>query len=228
MLNTQEPKTSGARGLPIRKMLTSTLPFVALAIPGTAYAQQAVNTATITAPAGAIETNTGNNEATDSDTIFAAIVATNDTITGINGATGQTGVLNAFTGDTINGVAADGTNSTLSLSAGETVPAGLTFNTTTGAVDVAAGTAAGTYTFDYDICEAANPTNCRTATISVEVVAADIFADPDSVSGINGATGDTGVLDVLDGDELNNAPATLATVDITVLDPADPVNPGDP
>ena len=115
-----------------------------------------------------------------------------------------------------------------SVAAGSSVPAGLTFDTASGNVDVAAGTPAGTYSFDYEICEALNPSNCEVATITVSVDAAAIVADPDSVSGVNGATGASGVADVLDGDTLNGAPATLADVDISVVAAATPNNPGDP
>ena len=45
------------------------------------------------------------------------------------------------------------------------------FDPVTGNVDVAAGTPAGSYSFDYQICERLNPTNCTTATIRVSVVA---------------------------------------------------------
>jgi hypothetical protein len=47
----------------------------------------------------------------------------------------------------------------------------VTLNAGTGAVTVAAGTPAGTYTIDYQICENLNLTNCPT-TVTV-VVAAD-------------------------------------------------------
>ncbi|WP_390588896.1 hypothetical protein, partial [Erythrobacter sp. MTPC3] len=155
-------------------------------------------------------------------------VATDDSASGVNGASGATAVVNAFTADTINGVAASPSNATLAVAAGSSVPAGLTFDTASGNVDVAAGTPAGTYSFDYEICEALNPSNCQTATITVTVDAAPIVADPDSASGVNGASGANGVADVLDGDTLNGAPATLADVDISVVTPATPANPGDP
>ena len=111
--------------------------------------------------------------ATASVTVDAApLVATNDSASGINGATGATAVANAFTSDTLNGAAANATNATLALKAGTSVPAGLTFDTATGNVDVAPGTPAGSYGISYTICETLNPANCKDATITVEVVAA--------------------------------------------------------
>ena len=124
-------------------------------------------------------------------------------------------------------MAASSTNAVLSVAPGA-VPAGLTFNTANGNVDVAAGTPAGTYSFTYTICEALNPTNCKTATISVTVVAAAIAADPDAVSGVNGATGASNVLDVLAGDTLNGTQVTLSQVTMTVSTPATPASPGAP
>jgi uncharacterized repeat protein (TIGR01451 family) len=76
-------------------------------------------------------------------------------------------VLNAYAGDTINGLPATSTNAV--LLAVTPVPNGLTFNSTTGNVSVAAGTPSGTYTFDYSICEKLNPSNCKTATETVVV-----------------------------------------------------------
>ena len=135
-------------------------------------------------------------------------------------------MVNAFTADTVNGAAASSTNATLAVAAGSTVPAGLTFSTTTGNVDVAAGTPAGTYTFDYTICEKLNPTNCKTATISVTVVAATIAADADTVAGVNGANGAPNVLDVIAGDTLNGTQVTLAQINVSVTTPATPASPG--
>ena len=209
------------------RLLSTAGPVLALSIPGAAFAQTAVNTARITAPAGTFEINPGNNESTDTDTVLAVIVATNDNASGINGYAGATAVVNAFTGDTLNGVAASPANASLSVAPGA-VPAGLTFNTATGNVDVTAGTPAGTYSFLYTICETANPTNCKTATITVTVVAAPIAADADSVSGVNGANGAPNVLDVIAGDTLNGTQVTLAQVNLTVTTPATPASPGAP
>jgi uncharacterized repeat protein (TIGR01451 family) len=210
------------------QLLSTAGTIIAISVPAAAFAQTAVNTARVAAPANTFESNTANNEAVDTDTVLAVVVATNDSASGINGLAGGTAVVNAFTSDTINGVAASPSNAVLSVAAGSSVPAGLTFNTSTGNVDVAPGTPAGTYSFNYTICEALNPTNCQTATISVTVVAAAIAADPDTVAGVNGATGSPNVLDVLDGDTLNGSPVTLAQVNLTVTTPATPASPGAP
>jgi uncharacterized repeat protein (TIGR01451 family) len=104
-------------------------------------------------------------------TLTSVLTAVNDSVSGVNGTTGATNVVNAFTGDTVGAAAASVSNATLTLASGSTVPAGLTFDTATGNVSVAASTPAGTYSFNYQICEIAAPTNCRTATVTVTVVA---------------------------------------------------------
>jgi large repetitive protein len=154
----------------------------------------------------------------------APIVATNDSASGVNGATGATGVVNAFTSDTVNGIAASPTNAILSVTTGTQVPAGLTFNTDTGSVDVAQGTPAGTYVINYTLCERLNPTNCRNATMTVTVDAAPIAATPDAPPPINGATGNPSAVNAFANDTLNGVPVTPATIVATVTTPAS--NPG--
>ena len=60
------------------------------------------------------------------------------------------------------------------LAPGAVVPAGLTFDTATGTVSVAAGTSAGNYSFDYQLCDIASPAACDIGTINVEVLAAPL------------------------------------------------------
>ncbi len=146
----------------------------------------------------------------------ATIVATADTATGINGASGASAVVNALTGDTVNGAPATTANSILTVATGSTVPPQLAFNPATGAVDVLPGTPAGTYTFDYQICESLNPTNCKTATISVTTVASPVVATADTIGGINGASGALAVVNVFIGDTVNGAPATSTTAILSV------------
>jgi large repetitive protein len=148
--------------------------------------------------------------------VAAPLLATSDSATGVNGASGAANVVNAFTGDTLNGAAATTANSALSVATGSTVPAGLTFDTATGNVSVAAGTPAGTYSFDYQICEILNPTNCQIATISVTVVAAPLVATSDSAAAVNGASGGANVVNVLGGDTLDGNAATPSTVTLSV------------
>jgi large repetitive protein len=146
----------------------------------------------------------------------APVVATNDTVTGINGFAGAANVLNAFAGDTINGLPATPANSILSVST--PVPTGLTFNAATGDVSVDPATAAGTYTFDYQICEKLNPTNCKTATVSVTVASAPIVATADTPPSVNGASGGS-TAPVIANDTLNGAPVTVGPTGNVTLTP---------
>ena len=102
----------------------------------------------------------------------AAIQATTDAVTGINGKTGNSNVINALTNDKLNGVAVAIADVNLSVVTSATsigsgsVPI---LNPATGIVSVAAGTPAGVYTIIYSICEKLNPTNCNLATVTVTV-----------------------------------------------------------
>ncbi|MBC8644220.1 putative Ig domain-containing protein [Flavobacterium lindanitolerans] len=97
------------------------------------------------------------------------------------------------------------------------VPAGLSFNTSTGAVSVNAGTPAGTYTFDYTICEVLNPANCDTAQVTVNVAAAPIVANNDTTATpVNGMAGGTAIPNVLANDTLNGAAITAGSVTVSV------------
>jgi len=95
------------------------------------------------------------------------IASGDDSATGIDGVTGETGVLNVFDNDTLNGQSVDPSQITLTETIADPTGA-LTLNPD-GSVDVAAGTPAGTYQLTYEICETLNPTNCTTSTVMVTV-----------------------------------------------------------
>ena len=105
-------------------------------------------------------------------TVNNCISLTNDAVTGINGKTGNSNVINALTNDKLNGVAVAIADVNLSVVTSATsigsgsVPI---LNPATGIVSVAAGTPAGVYTIIYSICEKLNPTNCNLATVTVTV-----------------------------------------------------------
>ncbi|WP_199857700.1 DUF11 domain-containing protein [Erythrobacter sp. EC-HK427] len=153
-------------------MFTSILPFLAVALPtGVVLAMDPVtNTASIAPPTGSFDPDGGNNTATTITAVEAVIVATPDEGRGINAAVGGTGVVNVFTGDTIDGGPATRDNAVLSLAPGSNLPTGITFDTVTGNVNVPPGMAPGEYTFEYQICEIAIPTNCETALVTIEIV----------------------------------------------------------
>tara|TARA_R110000787_G_scaffold280905_1_gene391910 strand:+ start:16700 stop:19708 length:3009 start_codon:yes stop_codon:yes gene_type:complete len=165
--------------------------------------------------------------ATATVTVIAnPIDAVNDEVSGIVGATGGPAVLNAFTGDSVDGNVATTSNGQLSIAIGSTVPSELVFNAATGDVDVVAGTPAGTYSFDYTLCEVGNPSNCDTATVTVIVEAAIIMANTDSLPSVNGATGLPNAGNAFSNDTLNGATVNPADISTNVTMPATPLSPG--
>jgi large repetitive protein len=160
-----------------------------------------------------------------------AIVAVDDNYGMINGTTGNPNVGNALLeNDLLNGapvVLADITATVLTPATpimGGPVPV---LDPMTGIVSVPAGTPAGTYTINYQICENLNPANCDDATITVTVVPPAIVAVDDNYGMINGTTGNPNVGNaLLENDLLNGAPVVLADITATVLTPATPINGG--
>ncbi|WP_233423862.1 Ig-like domain-containing protein [Lysobacter capsici] len=150
----------------------------------------------------------------------AAIVANNDTGTPVNGSTGGTAVPNVLVNDTLDGNPV--TPADVTLTQVSTTNPGVTLNTTTGAVNVAPGTPAGTYTLTYQICELLNPTNCDDATVTVTVDAAPIVANDDTGTPVNGRTGGTAVPDVRVNDTLNGNPVVAAEVTLSQVSTTNP------
>ena len=131
-----------------------------------------------------------------------------------NGYTGGTAINNVLSNDLLNGQPVIPSDVTLSVLG--TMPTGITLNTNTGAVTVAAGTPAGTYYFKYQICEVLNPTVCSDTTDKVTVTAPSIVAIPDSGT-VNGYTGGTAINNVLSNDLLNGQPVIPSDVTLSVL-----------
>ena len=127
-----------------------------------------------------------------------AIQANGDTFTITNGANGGT-TSSVLTNDSLNGQLNPSTTSvTLTWNI---VPAGVQTNTD-GTLTIPAGTASGTYTVTYTICEVLNPGNCSTATTTIVVGAPEIKANTDTFTITNGANGGT-TSSVLTNDSLN-------------------------
>ena len=109
--------------------------------------------------------------------VTAAIVAQNDTITDVDGTIGNTNAGNVLSNngngnDTLNGnnVSMEQVNLTIVTPATSINNAPIpVVSTTTGQISVPPGTAAGTYTIVYQICEGSNQSNCDSATVTIEV-----------------------------------------------------------
>ncbi|MDB2606353.1 Ig-like domain-containing protein, partial [Zobellia sp.] len=110
--------------------------------------------------------NTCPEEAQATLTVINNVDAINDveSITAVEGFSGVTDVLNVFDNDEFNGATL--TPSSVTITPVTNGP--LTVNGD-GSVDVANNTDPGSYTVDYQICDATNPTNCDIATVTVNV-----------------------------------------------------------
>jgi hypothetical protein len=94
-------------------------------------------------------------------------------------------------------------------------PAGITLNAN-GSVTVAPGTAVGTSTFSYQICDVADETNCDDATVTITMKSYPIITVNDQGS-VSFGVGGTPVANVLINDKLGGLPATTAVVSLTTL-----------
>jgi gliding motility-associated-like protein len=143
------------------------------------------------------------------------ICANNDSVGPIvSSTTATTNVVNVLANDTFNGnplVLAD-----VNLTVVNPNP-NLRLNAD-GSVDVLGNTPEGTYVLVYQICEKTNPANCKTATVTVTVVAPVIVATNDDYSNqpIDSSKGT--VLDILANDRLNNGTVSAPQVVITIVD----------
>ncbi|PKB18923.1 gliding motility-associated C-terminal domain-containing protein [Flavobacterium sp. 5] len=96
------------------------------------------------------------------------IDAVDDTAGPIDGINGATNVLNVFTNDTLNTVAVNPNDVTLTLVTPD--PTGYMTMNLDGSIDLKDGTPAGIYTLVYRICENADFGNCDTATVTINVI----------------------------------------------------------
>ena len=114
--------------------------------------------------------SSNDNSSTSLAVIALMIDAVADVAGPINGETGGDAGIDVLANDILNGVAVVPADVTIT----STPTSELTVNTD-GSVEVTAGSLAGTYMVDYQICENNNPTNCDIATVTVTVT---VPADP--------------------------------------------------
>jgi len=86
---------------------------------------------------------------------------------------------------------------------------------TDGTISVAPNAPAGTYTVDYTICLVANPSECATGTVTVEIAPAGLVANPDVFGPINSTQGNTNAGNVLDNDFFNGEPVSPGDITLT-------------
>ncbi|WP_366184703.1 ice-binding family protein [Flavobacterium ovatum] len=163
--------------------------------------------------------NTANCDTVTSIITVAApgIDAVTETTPAINGNTG--GTTTALTSnDTLNGnsVVIGTSPGNVTMTTG-VLPTGITVNTATGIVTVAANTPAGYYPISYTICEVNNTGNCDTVTSTIVVSAPIIDANKDTAGPINGTTGGTNVVNVLTNDTVNGSDVSLSQIHLTTV-----------
>jgi gliding motility-associated-like protein len=167
------------------------------------------------------------------------IVAQDDTISGGNGAAGNTNAGNVLNNngngnDTLNGVNVTIAQVNLTVTTPATSIGGgpvPSISTTTGQINVPVGTPAGTYTIVYQICEKLNPSNCDSATVTITITAPAIVAQDDTIAGGNSVTGNSNAGNVFNNngngnDTLNGVNVTIAQVNLTVTTLATPIGGG--
>ena len=108
-------------------------------------------------------------------TVGAAVIdAVDDSGTVVANGIGGVAVSNVLANDTLN--AAPATLATVDLSQVSTSDPNLSLNLSTGQAVVAPAIPAGTHTLVYRICEQLNPTNCDTATVTVNALALPVLS----------------------------------------------------
>ncbi|MDO6597951.1 hypothetical protein Q4512_13580, partial [Oceanihabitans sp. 2_MG-2023] len=167
------------------------------------------------------------NPITDIGTLFTCqdtpneIIAQNDGMDGIevSNSLGATGVVNVLDNDTIDGVAVNATEVTITSSTN--FPNNIFLNAD-GTIDVNENTPTGTYDVFYTICENVNTNNCASATVTLFVTNTDdttatINAVDDGMDGIevSNSLGATGVVNVLDNDTIDGVEVNANEVTIT-------------
>jgi len=132
--------------------------------------------------------------------------------------TGGTAVANVLANDTLSGTPATIANVSLSLVSVSPAEAGVALNPADGSVNVARGTALGSYALVYRICDRTDPANCAQAAASITVRNYAINAVNDSARA-SSKTGGTAIASVLANDTFNGARATTATVQLSQVSP---------
>jgi uncharacterized repeat protein (TIGR01451 family) len=121
----------------------------------------------------------------------SAIAANNDSAEPVRQGIGNPATINAFANDTLNGVAVTSAMTTATVLTPASDPS-VVLDPATGNVSVGPEVPTGTYAIEYQICEKLNPANCKTATVTIVVLA--------PISAVSGT-----VYSDLDGDRVVDA-----------------------
>jgi gliding motility-associated-like protein len=133
----------------------------------------------------------------------------------VNGAIGNTSLLNVLANDSLNGLGVSlGMVSLLQTTS--TTVTGISLDTATGVVSVLPNIPAGVYSFEYRICDTLNTGNCDTSMVYITVLAPPIIAVADTAN-LNGYAGSSGKFNVLANDSLNQIPISIGAVTISII-----------
>ncbi|WP_264526259.1 HYR domain-containing protein [Flavobacterium sp. N502536] len=203
-------------------LCTATIALIAPTVNDNSAAVAVTNNAPAAFPVGVTTvvwtaTDNSGNKATCEQkvTVYSLIKATDDAVASVNGAVGGS-VVNVLDNDVLNCGVAKANELKIAL-AGKALPSGIDFNTATGTVSVKPNTPAGTYTFDYTICNLLNSSICGTATVKIDVVAPKIETPAQTPTVV--VDPKTGTTPPITSDiKINDQPVTIGTKpgDVTV------------
>ncbi|MCF2875284.1 MULTISPECIES: GEVED domain-containing protein [unclassified Tenacibaculum] len=142
------------------------------------------------------------------------IEAKRETFTGINGKVGGV-TASVLLNDTLNGTLLNASEVTLTAGTSPTPQSGNIIMNSDGTITVSLGTSAGTYDYEYTICEKLNPSNCSTIISKVVVDSSVIEAKTETFTGINGKVGGV-TTSILLNDTLNGILLNISEVTLTV------------
>jgi uncharacterized repeat protein (TIGR01451 family) len=145
--------------------------------------------------------------ATATVTITALIVPVSETGAATSGIA-STPIADVAANDHVNGAPATlGPTGNATVAQSGNWPAGITLNTTTGAIDFAATVPPGTYALTYRLCDRSTPANCANATNSITASGSAI---PAPVKGsATAGIASTPIANIVSGSTVNGAPASL-------------------
>lgn len=156
------------------------------------------------------------------DTNLETIVANNDNVSGVQGASGANNIINVLDNDRINGAPITIDQVVLIVEGNEvvdpvpflnesnTIELNIVLNPV-GSVDIAANTADGTYLLVYSICSSSNPDNCNSATVTIIVNGTVIVANDDNYGPFDGIEELT-FGNVFENDLINGSPVNPSNV----------------
>ena len=122
--------------------------------------------------------------------------------------TGATPIANVVANDTVNGAAATlGAAGNATIAQSGSWPAGVTLDTSSGAINTTAALTPGSHSLTYQLCDRSVPANCATTTDTL-TIAASILPVAEAGTAAAG-TAATPIANVAANDLVNGAPATL-------------------